>query len=82
MNAQERDLALLGLLGPDDRSKIEDVVDEVIEESLPTADPVHLEAAAHAFEDRAMALPDEEKIVAWQIAAALRLRARKQHRLN
>lgn len=82
MEPHERDLGLLGLLGPEDRSKIEDTVDEVIEQSLPEAGPIHLMAAADSFEQRARTLPDDVKIVALQIAAALRLRARGQHRLH
>jgi hypothetical protein len=51
----------------EDRSKIE--------EALPAAEPVYLEAAAQAFQARGDALPDDEKIVASQIAAAPRRRA-------
>ena len=75
MDVHERDRQLLGLLGAEDRSKIEEVVDELIEEALPATDPVYLEAAAQAFQARGDDLPDDQKIVAWQIAAALRLRA-------
>lgn len=75
MDVHERDHQLLGLLGAEDRLKIEEVVDELIEEALPTAEPAYLEAAAQAFQVRGNDLPYDEKIVAWQIAAALRLRA-------
>lgn len=72
---KERDLQILALLGPDDRSKIEEVVDEIIAESLPAPEPIYLRGAAESFDERAASLPDTEKIVALQIAAALRMRA-------
>lgn len=75
MDIHERDHQLLSLLDAEDRSKIEEVVDQLIEEALPAAEPPYLEAAAQAFQARGDDLPDDEKIVAWQIAAALRLRA-------
>lgn len=71
----ERDLQILGLLDTNDRSKIEEVVDEIIEESLPGSEPAFLHAAASSFDDRAETLRDIDKIVALQIAAALRARA-------
>lgn len=77
MDVHERDHQLLGLLDTEDRSKIEEVVDELIDEILPAPEPVYLEAAAQAFQARGNTLPDDEKVVAWQIAAALRFRAIK-----
>ena len=71
----DRDMELLALLERDDRSKIEEVVNEIIDESLPADDPIYLWAAAMSFDQRAESLPDTEKVVAWQIAAALRARA-------
>lgn len=75
MQQEERDRTLLAILEPKDRHKIEEVVDDIIADDLATVDEVHLEAAAAAFDLRADGLPDDEKIVVWQIAAALRLRA-------
>ncbi|HEX7930473.1 MAG TPA: hypothetical protein VF470_06170 [Sphingomicrobium sp.] len=71
MQQEERDRTLLAILEPEDRHKIDDVVDD----DLATVDGANLEAAAAAFDLRADGLPDDEKVVAWQIAAALRLRA-------
>lgn len=79
MDVDERDIRLLALLDPDDRCKIEEVVDEIIDENLPAFDVARLEAVANAFQHRGMALPNEDKVIAWQIAAALRLRARVRH---
>ena len=78
----ERDLQLLAILEHDDRSKIEAVVDEIIQESLPCSEPAFLHAAASSFDERAETLPDMDKVVAWQIAAALRARAGPRFRLN
>lgn len=75
MQQEERDRTLLSILEPGDRHKIEEVVDDIIADDLPTLDEAHLKAAAAAFDVRAENLPDEEKLVAWQVAAALRLRA-------
>lgn len=75
MQQEERDRTLLAILEPEDRHEIEEVVDDIIADDLPTVDEAHLEAAAAAFDLRADGLPDEEKVVAWQIAAALRQRA-------
>lgn len=82
MQQEERDRTLLAILEPEDRHKIEEVVDEIIADDLPRADAPCLEAAANAFDQRAGALADPEKIVAWQIAAALRLRATEGPRLH
>ena len=78
----DRDIQLLSLLDRDERSKIEEVVDEIIEESLPGPQPDFLHAAAASFEERAATLLDIDKIVALQIAAALRARAAPQVRPN
>ena len=78
----ERDLQLLALLDPDDRSKMEALVDEIIQESLPSPEPAFLHAAASSFDGRAETLPDIDKVTAWQIAAALRARATPGFRLN
>lgn len=78
----ERDLQLLAILEPDDRLKVERLVDQIIEESLPGSEPAFLHAAAASFEERAETLPDIDKVTAWQIAAALRARATPGFRLN
>lgn len=78
----ERDLQLLAILDPGDRSSVEAIVDEIIEESLPSSDPAFLNAAALSFDERAETLPDIDKLTAWQIAAALRARAAPVFRLN
>jgi hypothetical protein len=75
MDRSERDVMILSLLEPADRAKIEEVVDELLGEELPSTEPPFILAAAEAFDARAESLPDDEKIVAWQIAAALRGRA-------
>jgi len=75
MQQKERDRTLLAILEPENRRKIEEVVDDIIADDLPTAEEAHLQAAAAAFDFRAGALADDEKVVAWQIAAALRIRA-------
>jgi hypothetical protein len=72
----ERDFQLLAILEPADRSVIEEVVDEVIAETLGASDPELLRAAAEAFDKRAEEIePLDERLVALQIAAALRVRA-------
>jgi len=71
----ERDRVVLSLLAPGDRVHIEAVVDEILEEAAPLLDKPYLLAAAAAFDVGAETLPDDEKVVAWQIAAALRERA-------
>jgi hypothetical protein len=68
----ERDRMVLNLLEPEDRAQIEATVDEIIDEELPMREAIYIEAAAGAFDARAENLPDDEKIVAWWIAAALR----------
>jgi len=78
----ERDLQLLAILDPDNRSKMEALVDEIIQESLPSSEPAFLHAAASSFDERAETLPDIDKVTAWQIAAALRARATPAFRLN
>lgn len=78
----ERDLQLLAILEHDDRSTIEAVVDEIIQENLPCSEPAFLHAAASSFDERAETLPDMDKVVAWQIAAALRARAGPGFHLN
>lgn len=78
----ERDVQLLAILDRDDRSKIEEVVDEIIQESLPSSEPAFLHAAASSFDERAEALPEIDKLVAWQIAAALRARTTPGFRLH
>lgn len=75
MQQEERDRTLLAILEPEDRNKIEEIVDDIIAHDLSMVDEAHLKAAAVAFDLRANGLPDDEKVVAWQIAAALRLRA-------
>jgi hypothetical protein len=70
----ERDRLVLSLLAPGDRVLIEAVVDELLEEAPPLLDELYMLAAADAFDARAGTLPDDEKVVAWQIAAALRER--------
>lgn len=75
MQQEERDRTLLAILEPEDRHKIDEVVDDIIADDLATVDKANLEAAAAAFDFRADGLPDDEKVVAWQIAAALRQRA-------
>ena len=76
MEPRERDRMVLSLLEPDDRAKIESVVDEIIEDELPAPEAPYVLAAAGAFDARAETSPDDEKVVAWQIATALRERAR------
>jgi len=76
MELRERDRMVLSLLEPNDRATIESVVDEIIEDELPAPEGPHVLAAAGAFDARAETSPDDEKVVAWQIAAALRERAR------
>lgn len=71
----ERDRTVLSILAPGDRIHIETVVDEILEEAPPLLDEPYLLAAADAFDARAETLPDDQKVVAWQIAAALRERA-------
>lgn len=71
----ERDRMVLSILAPDDRIQIEAVVDEMLEEAPPLLDEPYLLAAADAFDARAETLPDDQKVVAWLIAAALRERA-------
>jgi len=71
----ERDRMVLSLLAPDDRAQIEAVVEEMLEEAPPLLDEPYILAAAGAFDARAETLPDDQKVVAWQIAAALRERA-------
>ena len=75
MECAERDRMVLSILDPGDRAKIEMTVDEVLEDGpadIPQA--LYATAAAAAFDSRAESLPDDEKIVAWQVAAALRER--------
>lgn len=76
MQQDDRDHLLLAILEPEDRASIEAVVDEIIASELPTEGPAPLRAAASAFDLRGETLPDDQKLVAWQIAAALRRRAR------
>lgn len=78
----ERDLQLLAILDPGDRSSVEAIVDEIIEESLPSSEPAFLSAAALSFDERAKTLPEIDKLTAWQIAAALRARAAPRFPLN
>lgn len=82
LEMNERDLQLLAILDPDDRSSVEAIVDEIIEESLPSSEPAFLNAAALSFDERAKALPEIDKLTAWQIAAALRARAAPGFPLN
>jgi hypothetical protein len=76
MEPRERDRMVLSLLERDDRAKIDSVVDEIIEDELAAAVAAYVLAAAGAFDARAETAPDDEKVVDWQIAAALRERAR------
>jgi hypothetical protein len=71
----ERDRMVLSLLEPEDRTKIEEIVEEILDEALSVRDAIYIEAAAGSFDERAEGLPNDEKLVAWQIAAALRQRA-------
>jgi hypothetical protein len=75
MRQDERDRALLAIPEPADHAWLQAAVDDLIAEELPVADPTHLYAAASAFDLRGETLPIDEKLVAWQFAAALRLRA-------
>jgi hypothetical protein len=75
MERTERDRMVLSLLEPGDRAKIEDVVDEILDDTLLVHEATAVLSAAEAFDARAESLPDDEKLVAWQIAAALRGRA-------
>lgn len=75
MERSERDQLVLSLLEPEDRTKIEEVVDQLLDLELPSTQAPYVLAAAESFDARAEDLPDDEKLVAWQIAAALRGRA-------
>lgn len=75
----ERDRMLLSVLPPDARAVVEEVVDEIIEETiLVDSAAAHL-AVAQMFEDKGAdpALPRDEQLVALQIAAAIRMRIAK-----
>ena len=73
MRQNERDFMLLAILEPEDRAKLLSLVEEIIAEEVPTRDTDRLNAAAEAFELCGETKPDDVKIVAMQIAAALRL---------
>lgn len=75
MRQDERDHMLLAILEPEDRAKLLSLVEEIIAEEVPTRDTDRLNAAAEAFELCGETKSDDVKIVALQIAAALRLRA-------
>jgi hypothetical protein len=75
MQQHQRDRSLLGALAPTDRAKIEEVVDDIIEECLFKADPASLYGAARSFETHSELMAEEQKILAMQLAAALRVRA-------
>lgn len=62
MQQEERDRTLLAILEPEDRHKIEEIVDDVIADGLPTVDEAHLEAAAAAFDFRAESCPTRRRL--------------------
>ena len=75
MQETDRDSTLLARLTANDRAKVERVVDELIEEDIPRPDAIHLRATALAFDLHAESLSAQVRIVAMQVAAALRARA-------
>ena len=66
---------LLAILEPYDRAKLLRLVEEIIAEELVPPAANYLNAVAAAFDRRGATRPDEEKVIAMQVAAALRLRA-------
>jgi hypothetical protein len=75
MHDAERDQMLLAILEPEDRAMIEAAADQFIEEELPHPSRDELCAAAALFDERGLLLPLEDRLVAMQIAAALRIKA-------
>lgn len=75
MRQDERDHMLLSILEPEDRDMLLALVDDIMEQDVPTPDAEHLHAAARSFERRGETLPSDQMVVAMQVAAALRLRA-------
>jgi hypothetical protein len=75
MMQEERDRMLLAILEPYDLAKLLCLVEEIVAEELVPPAANYLNAVADAFDRRGGTLPDEEKVIAMQVAAALRLRA-------
>ena len=75
MMQEERDRMLLAILEPYDLAKLLRLVEEIVAEELVPPAANYLNAVADAFDRRGATCPDEEKVIAMQVAAALRLRA-------
>jgi hypothetical protein len=75
MTEQERDLALLSALSKNDCAALDELVQELIDNELPTVTTNVLYAAADAFEDQSLIMPPAEAFSGRLIAAALRQRA-------
>ncbi|MBL8554603.1 MAG: hypothetical protein JNL41_10025 [Phenylobacterium sp.] len=76
MHQAERDRMLLSLLPAADRAALDEVVEEIIEEEIFAGSEAACLVAAQMFDEKAAdpTLLDDEKIVALQIAAAIRMR--------
>lgn len=75
MTEHERDQAMLALLHPIGRARLEVMVEEFIRTELPAETPIWLRAAADMFEDAGVKYPPPESFTGLLFAAALRERA-------
>lgn len=75
MDLREQDDRLLSVFDPEDRAKLEEAVDEIVEQEIPDRSIVGLLAYASSFERLAQGQRDDKKIVGLAIAALLRVRA-------
>ncbi len=77
MDFRERDAQLLSVFDPEDREKLEEAVDEIVDQEIPDRSVVGLLAYASSFERAAQDQREDKKIVGLAIAASLRMRARQ-----